>query len=194
MLKLVIIGYVGAIGVATISDCVIPYCGERIMGIAVPSHSHDHTEHGHEEYNHAEHVEEAAAHPSEDEHDEYEAMDDHDHTVETTIEHDEHDHLENAAIAEKIESHDHRHVPGKPDIHIGFIEDWKTVNSAAILGIILGIFFTAGKLPHTSHVLVSTWASMAHIMMNTANHLTPMNYLGIFVVLFIAVWLPLLPE
>jgi hypothetical protein len=31
---------------------------------------------------------------------------------------------------------------------------------------------------------------MAHVMMNTAAPLEPVNYIGIFVVLFLAVWLP----
>ena len=141
VVKLIIIGYIGSIGVATVSDSVIPYCGERIMGIAVPSHAHDEQKQSDATHTHS------------------------------------------ADAAD-------RHIPGRPDIHIGFIEEWKTVNSAAVIGIILGIFFTAGKLPHASHVLISTWASMAHIMMNTAGPLTPVNYTGIFVVLFLAVWLP----
>lgn len=145
ILKIIIVGYVGAIGVATISDSVIPYCGERIMGISVPTHGHA------DEKTADLHPEDATL------------CDDHNHS---------------------------KHIPGHPDIHIGFIEDWEMVNSAAILGVILGIFFTAGKLPHTSHVLVSTWASMAHIMMNTSGPLSPINYLGIFIVLFLAVWLP----
>lgn len=156
IIKLFIIGYIGSIGVATVSDSLIPYCGERIMGIAVPrEHSHTH----------------ADEQPAKEI-----ACQGHSHDEE---EDKEHTHL-----------HSEKHIPGEPDIHIGFIEEWKMVNSAALAGIILGIFFTAGKLPHASHVLISTWASMAHIMMNTADTLTFVNYIGIFVVLFIAVWLP----
>ena len=149
--KIIIVGYLGSIGVATISDSVIPYCGERIMGISIPIHNHSHEE-------------------------------DQDQAI-TDIQAGEED-------CDVCEHEKHRHIPGKPDIHIGFIEDWQIVNSSAILGIALGLFLTVGKLPHTTHVLVSTWASMAHIMMNTAIELTPINYLGIFVVLFLAVWLP----
>ena len=37
-----IIGYVGSIGIATISDCVIPYVGEVLLGFHAPAHSHGH--------------------------------------------------------------------------------------------------------------------------------------------------------
>ncbi len=157
VLKVIIVGYVGSIGIATISDCVIPYCGERIMGISVPTHSHSHDHSSHKDPQ-----ELGEASPD-----------------------GQHSHTEDCCPNAQ-----HRHIPGKPDIHIGFIEDWASVNAAAILGIALGYFFSIGKLPHASHVLVSTWASMAHIMMNTAKELTAINYIGIFFVLFLAVWLP----
>ena len=37
-----IIGYVGSIGIATMSDCVIPYVGEVLLGFHSPAHSHEH--------------------------------------------------------------------------------------------------------------------------------------------------------
>ena len=36
MLKLVVVGYVGSIGIATLSDCIIPYIGEVMLGLPHP--------------------------------------------------------------------------------------------------------------------------------------------------------------
>ena len=56
-LVILVIGIVGAIGVATLSDCILPYFGESILGAAIPTHAalHEH-EDGHlSEENHDEH-------------------------------------------------------------------------------------------------------------------------------------------
>ena len=45
LLTVLIVGYVGAIGVATISDSVVPFVGESFLGVAVPTHASLH-EHG----------------------------------------------------------------------------------------------------------------------------------------------------
>jgi len=160
LLKIVVIGYLGAIGVATVSDCVLPFFGESILGVAVPVHGalHEHDD-AHE---HA-----AAAEPHA-----------HDHGGEI---HDEH-----AGAAESeapMDSFRHR-------LHLGFIEDWYVVNPAAVLGIIIAWFWPRTRFPHAGHVLISTWASSFHVLMNTNQELSPMMFLGIFVVLFVAVWLP----
>ncbi len=129
-----VIGYVGAVGVATLSDSIIPFLGEEVLGAAVPTEGHVHTH-------------------------------------------------ELSSEAENYESH-------KPHIHIGFIEEWYIVNPAALLGIFIAFFIPRTKLPHAFHVLISTWASSSHIMMNTHRPITAMLMLGIFIVLFISVWFP----
>jgi hypothetical protein len=127
-----IIGYVGSVGIATLSDSILPFFGEEILGAAIPTH--------------------AAVHS-------------HEHGV--------------------GEKHEH-----KKELHIGFIEEWYIVNPAALLGIVIAFFLPRTKLPHAFHILISTWASTTHIMMNTHQPITAVLVLGIFIVLFIAVWLP----
>jgi hypothetical protein len=149
--KVLIIGYVGAIGVATVSDCIIPFLGESIFEVHIPKHQDVH----HEEPDDAEaaKLEEAGNHAGEEDHEE--------------------------------------HVHGEGlDIHLGFIEDWYIVNPAALLGVLLGYFWPRTKLPHASHVLISTWASSAHVLMNLESGISALVLLGFFLVLFLAVLLP----
>lgn len=144
-LLILVIGYVGSIGIATLSDSIIPYAGENIFGLDVPTHQQLHTtgaDQGHDEDAH------------------------------TTCEH---------------------HECGEDDhggIHLGFIEDWYIVNPAAILGVLIAYLIPRTKFPHAGHVLISTWASSAHILMNFSGEIS-MSVIGaVFIVLFIAVWLP----
>lgn len=109
---LLIIGYAGSIGIATISDSIIPYLGEVILG-----------------------------------------------------------------------------MPNR-EIHIGFIEKWWLVNPLAILGVIIACRRPATKFPHAGHVLLSTWASLFHIIMAIGGALHWLMYGVIFVFLFLAVWIP----
>ena len=39
-----LVGYLGSLGIATLSDSIIPYYGETILGVSVPSHAklHEH--------------------------------------------------------------------------------------------------------------------------------------------------------
>jgi hypothetical protein len=134
-LLILIIGVVGSIGVATMSDCVLPFFGESILGAAIPTH--------------------AALHDHED--------------------------------GQKCEeNHDEHHA----QLHLGFIEEWYLVFPAALIGVLLAYFKPATHLPHASHVLLSTWASSAHILMNTEADMTATLLAGVFIVLFLAVWLP----
>ena len=75
-------------------------------------------------------------------------------------------------------------------MHIGFIEHWYVVNPLALLGVAFGIWRPWTKLPHWGHVFISTWASLFYL---TA-HGHDTNWLPllpvVFVVLFLAVWLP----
>ncbi len=109
---LLLIGYFGAIGIATLSDCIIPYLAEVLLGL-----------------------------------------------------------------------------PNR-EIHLGFIEKWWLVNPLAILGVAIAYFWPRTKFPHAGHVLLSTWASLFHIIMALGKQLNPWLYLAIFVFLFIAVWVP----
>lgn len=109
---LLAIGYVGSIGIATLSDSLIPYLGETLLKMP------------------------------------------------------------------------HRHA------HIGFIEEWWLVNPLALLGIAIAYFRPRTKLPHSGHVLLSTWASLFHILMAKGGALSLLSYAAVFVFLFIAVWVP----
>lgn len=109
---LLFIGYVGSIGIATVSDSIIPYIGEILLDMP---HSH---------------------------------------------------------------------------AHAGFIEKWWLINPLAVLGIAIAYFRPSTKFPHAGHVLISTWASVFHIIMAKGNGMGFWSYVVIFLFLFIAVWLP----
>ena len=132
-LTILIVGYIGSVGIATLSDSILPYFGEDILGIVIPT--------------------EAAAHSHE------------------------------GGLSAEQEHHE-KHW------HIGFIEEWYIVNPSALLGILIAFFLPRTKLPHAFHILISTWASSAHIMMNTFQPFSAALLVGFIVVLFVAVWLP----
>jgi hypothetical protein len=140
-LTILIIGYFGSIGVATLSDCVLPFFGESLLGVAIPVHYHPHEE---------------------------EAM--------------------SEGPLKQTDPPEPEHEG--PKIHLGFIEEWYIVNPAAILGVLIAFFLPRTKFPHAGHVLISTWASSFHVLMNTHRELTTLILVGMFIVLFIAVWLP----
>jgi len=159
-LSVLLVGYIGAIGIATLSDCVLPFFGESILGVAIPFHGDLHS---HEEADGHEHeVQEDVGNHAEDR--------DREHASETKS---------------NKESLDIR-----SQLYLGFIEDWYLVNPAALLGIIIAYFWPRTKFPHAGHVLISTWASSFHVLMNTHRELSLVMLIGVFAVLFIAVWLP----
>jgi len=133
-----LIGYFGAVGVATLSDSIIPFFGESILGVAIPTEAGVHGDL---------HKDEGKV------------------TGEGAMQY-------------------------KPKIHIGFIEEWYIVNPAALLGILIAYFLPRTRLPHAGHILISTWASAAHIMMNIHSEITILKTIGMLIVLFIAVWVP----
>ena len=149
-LLILVVGYFGSIGIATLSDCVVPYIGEKILGLHVPSHADVHA------VSEGEHVHEEGC---EDGHGE---------------------------VAGEL----HGDEGNGGHLHLGFIEEWYIVNPAAILGVLIAFFIPHTKFPHAGHVLLSTWASSAHIMMNSTGDFTIAIICGTFVILFIAVWLP----
>ncbi|MBN2120294.1 MAG: hypothetical protein JW734_04500 [Candidatus Omnitrophica bacterium] len=74
--------------------------------------------------------------------------------------------------------------------HIGFIEKWWLISGVAIVGITIAYFNPSTKFPHLGHVLISTWASLFHILMAKAEAMSLITSVAIFVFLFLAVWLP----
>ena len=109
---LLIIGYIGSVGIATVSDSLIPYLGEVLLRMP------------------------------------------------------------------------------KRDIHLGFIEKWWLVNPLALLGVAIACFRPTTKFPHAGNVLLSTWASLFHIIMAKGEILSVLSYVTIFLFLFLAVWIP----
>jgi hypothetical protein len=108
----VLIGYVGAVGIATLSDCIIPYLGEWLLD-----------------------------------------------------------------------------MPNR-GVHVGFIDHWWLVNPLALAGIALAYIRPTTKIPHAGHTLLSTWASLFHIIMATGQALTATTIVLVGVFLFLAVWVP----
>ncbi len=109
---LLVIGYLGSIGISTLSDSIIPYIGEKMLDL-----------------------------------------------------------------------------PNR-GMHVGFIEKWWLVNPLAVAGVLFACYWPSTKFPHVGHVLLSTWASLFHIMMALGEQLTWLSYVVVFVFLFLAVWLP----
>ena len=69
------------------------------------------------------------------------------------------------------------------------IEEWIIVNSAALLGIANGYWKQVTRIPHSGHVLVSTWASLFYFTaFGIANWISLLPF--IFLFLFLAVWIP----
>lgn len=109
---MILVGYLGSIGIATLSDSLIPYIGEIILNL-----------------------------------------------------------------------------PDK-GIHIGFIEKWWLVNPLALVGIIIAYFKPTTKIPHAGHVLLSTWASLFHVIMAIGGPVHWTLFIIIFLFLFFSVWIP----
>jgi hypothetical protein len=109
---LLAVGYIGSVGIATLSDSVIPYLGEVLLNMP------------------------------------------------------------------------RRHI------HIGFIEEWWLVNPLAIAGIALAYLRPSTKFPHAGHVLISTWASLFHMIMAEGKPAGFVVSSAILLFLFLAVWVP----
>ena len=76
------------------------------------------------------------------------------------------------------------------ELHIGFIEKWWLINPLALIGVLWAYFIPTTKFPHGGHVLLSTWASLFHILMAKSGAISWTVCLIIIPFLFIAVWLP----
>jgi hypothetical protein len=75
-------------------------------------------------------------------------------------------------------------------LHLGFIEKWWLVNPLALVGVGLGRALPRTRLPHAGHVLLSTSASLFHILMAAGGELTTTAVLAVPCFLFLAVWVP----
>lgn len=177
---ILIVGYVGAIGITTLSDSILPFLGESILGVAIPTHVMVH-QHNHEYPPHTGEHETAASPQAEKKHEHGQEKHAEVQAQGGTAEHEQ---------KEMNESVNSNKDPVFPDLHLGFIEDWWLVSPAAILGVILAYFWPYTKLPHAGHVLLSTWASSSHMLMNTQADLSTTLLAGMLIVLFLAVWLP----
>jgi hypothetical protein len=69
------------------------------------------------------------------------------------------------------------------------IPKWIVINAAAGIGIGIGYWKQFTKIPHSGHVLLSTWASLFYFTAFGTASWVPLLPL-IFVFLFLAVWLP----
>ena len=78
----------------------------------------------------------------------------------------------------------HRHV------HIGFLEEWWLISGVALVGITIAYINPSTKFPHAGHVLISTWASIFHILMAMGKGADVFTYVAILIFLFLAVWVP----
>ena len=76
------------------------------------------------------------------------------------------------------------------EAHIGIIDKPIITLVPAFIGIAIGYFITHSKIPHAGHVLISTWASLFHVLMALGSTVNFIQIIGIFVFLFLAVWLP----
>lgn len=110
--RAIVIGYLGAIGIATLSDSLIPYVGEWMLDL-----------------------------------------------------------------------------PNR-GVHLGFIEKWWLVNPLAFSGIAVGYYLPRTKFSHAGHVLLSTWASLFHMIMALGTQIDVATWILMALFLFLAVWVP----
>lgn len=75
-------------------------------------------------------------------------------------------------------------------IHLGFIEEWWLVNPLAVIGVAIAYFRPITKMPHAVHVLLSTWASLFHMIMAIGGEIPWTLFIGLFFFLFFAIWIP----
>ena len=75
------------------------------------------------------------------------------------------------------------------EFHVPFIEHW-WINLFALAGIGIGYWKQTTRIPHFGHVLLSTWASLFYIMaFGIAADWIPLLPF-IFLIIFLAVWIP----
>ena len=135
-ITILIVGYFGSVGIATLSDIIMPHIGSELLGLNMPTHTELHHK--------------------------------------------------DSEVADES-GHIHKHAEG---IHFGFIKEWYLVNPAALLGILIGYFLPHTKFPHAGHILISTWASSAYLLMRVYTEINVLAMVEIFLILFLSVWIP----
>ncbi|HUT11019.1 MAG TPA: hypothetical protein VMY42_11025 [Thermoguttaceae bacterium] len=75
-------------------------------------------------------------------------------------------------------------------VHLGFIELWYLVNPLAAAGIAAAYFYPKTKVSHGGHVLLSVFASQAHMTMALGGDFGFLTLAVLGVFLFLAVWIP----
>ena len=74
------------------------------------------------------------------------------------------------------------------EFHVPFIEKW-WINLLALAGIAIGYWKQTTRIPHSGHVLLSTWASLFYFTtFGVADWIPLLPF--IFLFLFISVWIP----
>lgn len=76
------------------------------------------------------------------------------------------------------------------EAHIGFIEEPLLTLPMAALGVGLGIFLNATKFPHMGHIMISTFASLFHMIMAFGDSVPYLELFLMLIFLFVAVWVP----
>ncbi len=75
------------------------------------------------------------------------------------------------------------------EFHLPFIEKWWLINPLALTGIAIGYWKPTTRIPHSGHVLLSTWASLFYFLTFGTAEWAPLLPF-VFLFLFLAVWLP----
>lgn len=76
------------------------------------------------------------------------------------------------------------------DVHLGFVEKWWLVHPLAILGIGIAVVWPHTHVSHAAHVLLSTSASLFHLIMALGESLSWTLLPPMATFLFLAVWVP----
>lgn len=74
--------------------------------------------------------------------------------------------------------------------HLAFIEEWWLINPVALIGAGLALVRPSTKLPHSGHVLLSTWASLFYLNAHASEPWALPMLVPVLAVLFVAVWVP----
>jgi len=75
------------------------------------------------------------------------------------------------------------------EFHLPFIEKWWLVNPLALIGIAIGYWRHVTRIPHSGHVLLSTWASLFYFLAFGMAEWIPLLPF-VFLFLFLAVLIP----
>jgi len=75
-------------------------------------------------------------------------------------------------------------------LHLGFVEKWWLVNPLAFAGVAFACRWQETKFPHAGHVLLSTWASLFHMIMALGTEFGFFTIVLMALFLFLAVWVP----